>query len=236
MYYVFEYASTLTPTVWTAVQTGAVTNPTITLPAVGSYNFRVKAVDPALLPTFADSVYTYPAPGQTTTVTTNITVIQALNGTITPGGTGGVVSVLPGGSQIFTITPAVGSTITSIVVDGVALAPASSAGATYTFTNVTTNHTISAVFAGPLTTSDVRINANYYPTVQDAYNAAITGSVIQLRTGILTGSLLAARPIDITFSGGFDLGYTVAAGVSTIHGPVVVRQGSIRNLNIRIMP
>ena len=81
------------------------TSPTITLPAAGSYNFRVKAVDPALLPTFAESVYTYPAPGQTTTVTTNITVIQTLNGTITPGGTGGVVSVAPGGSQIFTITP-----------------------------------------------------------------------------------------------------------------------------------
>jgi hypothetical protein len=60
--------------------------------------------------------------------------------------------------------------------------------------------------------------------------------VIQLRTGILTGSLLAGRLIDITLSGGFDLGYTTAAGVTTLHSKFTLQQGSVRMKNVKIMP
>jgi hypothetical protein len=50
-----------------------------------------------------------------------------------------------GGSQILAITPASGYSISSVVVDGASVGAVSS----YTFSNVTANHTISATFAAP---------------------------------------------------------------------------------------
>jgi hypothetical protein len=75
------------------------------------------------------------------TQTSNIITASAgTGGTISPSGT---VSVLYGASQTFTITPNTGYQIASVLVDG------GSVGAvtTYTFTNVTAAHTISATFA-----------------------------------------------------------------------------------------
>ncbi len=67
-----------------------------------------------------------------------ITVTQATGGTITPGTT----SVTSGNDQSFTATPDACYTFTNWVVDG------SNAGSAnpFTFTNVTTNHTITAVY------------------------------------------------------------------------------------------
>lgn len=63
------------------------------------------------------------------------------NGTITPSGT---VYVVPGNNQTFNFTPSLGYEVSDIVVDGddtVPLAPS------YTFTSVTTDHTIAVSFA-----------------------------------------------------------------------------------------
>jgi len=71
--------------------------------------------------------------------THTITVTRDANGTIAPDTT----VVNDGFSQLFTITPAAGFYIADVTVDG------SSVGshATYTFANVTADHTISASFA-----------------------------------------------------------------------------------------
>lgn len=61
------------------------------------------------------------------------------NGTISPLGT---VLVSEGASQTFTITPSSGYVINSVTVDGNSVGAVS----TYTFTNITENHTISAAF------------------------------------------------------------------------------------------
>jgi hypothetical protein len=68
-----------------------------------------------------------------------ITAAADVNGSINPAG---AVSVNTGGSQAFTISPNVGYTVLSVIVDG------SNRGAitTYTFSNVTANHTINAYF------------------------------------------------------------------------------------------
>ena len=68
-----------------------------------------------------------------------ITATAGSGGSISPSGT---VSVNYGGSQSFTITPNANYTIGSVVVDG------SSAGAvtSYSFTNVTGNHSINVSF------------------------------------------------------------------------------------------
>ena len=69
-----------------------------------------------------------------------IEAFAALNGTISPAGT---TTVPCGGSRTYTITPAEGYYIESLIVDGVQIAPT----ATYTFTDVRENHTIEPVFA-----------------------------------------------------------------------------------------
>lgn len=72
-----------------------------------------------------------------------ITASAGSNGTISPNG---IVNVISGNNQTFTITPALGYHIDSVLVDEIFDASATTSG-TYTFTNVTANHTIRAVFA-----------------------------------------------------------------------------------------
>lgn len=80
-----------------------------------------------------------------------ISAKQAEGGTITPSGD---VSVSLGGSQSFTITPAMGYEIKNLIIDG---KPQPTAGS-HTFTNVTKNGSISAVFA--LSANYVTVTAN----------------------------------------------------------------------------
>jgi hypothetical protein len=68
-----------------------------------------------------------------------ITVITWEGGSITPPTT----TVNAGASQTFTITPDEGYHIADVLVDGVSVGPVSE----YTFTDITTNHTIEAFFS-----------------------------------------------------------------------------------------
>ncbi|MFA5143181.1 MAG: FG-GAP-like repeat-containing protein [Candidatus Omnitrophota bacterium] len=81
-------------------------------------------------------------------VTALFTVLPALTINATAGTGGdispsGAVSVANGASQTFTVTADTGYNIDQVLVDG---APVTLSGGTYTFTNVTTNHTIAASF------------------------------------------------------------------------------------------
>ena len=76
----------------------------------------------------------------TPTVTYTITATAGANGSISPSG---AVTVNSGASQTFTITPDTGYAVQDVIVDGVALL---SAVNSYTFTNVTGPHTITASF------------------------------------------------------------------------------------------
>ena len=71
--------------------------------------------------------------------TYTITASAGTGGTISPSGS---VGVNAGSNQTFTITPSSGYTVSGVTVDG------SSVGAvtSYTFSNVTANHTINATF------------------------------------------------------------------------------------------
>ncbi len=68
-----------------------------------------------------------------------ITATADVNGSISPAGT---ITVNKGASQTFTITPNPGYTVRSLIVDGANWGSRTS----YTFTNVTANHTINAYF------------------------------------------------------------------------------------------
>jgi len=80
-----------------------------------------------------------------------ITATSGTGGTITPSGQ---VSLPSGSSQSFTITKNSGYSITDVTVDGVSQGAITS----YTFTNVVSDHTISATFAG----YSSGIRADYY--------------------------------------------------------------------------
>lgn len=85
-----------------------------------------------------------------------ITASAGAGGAISPSG---AVLVTQGASQTFTITPDAGSGVSNVVVDaGTANELALGAVTTYTFTNVTADHTISAVFTiGQPTTATVTL-------------------------------------------------------------------------------
>jgi hypothetical protein len=72
-----------------------------------------------------------------------ITATAGPNGSITPNG---IVNVISGNDQAFTITPSLGYHIDSVLVDEIYNVTASSTGS-YTFTNVTANHSIRSAFA-----------------------------------------------------------------------------------------
>ena len=72
-----------------------------------------------------------------------ITATAGSGGTVSPSGT---TTVSCGGSQTFTFIPNTSYEINQVLVDGTNNAAAVSAGS-YTFTNVTSNHTISVGFA-----------------------------------------------------------------------------------------
>jgi len=75
--------------------------------------------------------------------TYTITASAGTGGTISPSG---AVSVNYGANKTFTITPSTGYTVSTVMVDGAAVTTVPAAGGTYTFSNVTAAHTISAAF------------------------------------------------------------------------------------------
>ena len=95
--------------------------------AVSSYTFSNVTAAHTISATFAVRTYT-------------LTASAGTGGTISPSGS---VSVNHGANQTFTITPNTGYGVTNVLVDGASVGAVSS----YTFNNVTANHTISASFA-----------------------------------------------------------------------------------------
>jgi hypothetical protein len=144
---------TITPTAGTggsispasaaSVNSGA--NQTITISPNSGYHLVNVLVDGTSVG--AVSTYTF------TNVTANHTISATFSintYTVTPSvGTGGVISpasaasVNSGANQTITISPNTGYGIANVLVDGTSVGAVS----TYTFTNVTANHTISATFS-----------------------------------------------------------------------------------------
>ena len=120
--------------------------------------------------------------------TLNITATAGANGTISPSG---VIAVNCGTNQSFTITPNPGYIIcpaTGVLIDGVPDLPAIASG-TYTFTNITINHTISVTFCTPGCASP--------PTANAGSNASFCANTTYTLAGSIGGSATTG-----TWSGG----------------------------------
>ena len=121
-----DQAFTITPDTHYQIATLVVDGTSITV--VSSYTFHAVAGNHTITATYS-------------MITHTITVTQGANGTISPAG---ILTVNDGATQSFTITPDAHYQIADVLADGV------SQGATagYTFTAVSTDHTITASFSG----------------------------------------------------------------------------------------
>ena len=137
--------------------------------------------------TIAGKVFTVTQAGSGSTSYT-ITASAGSNGSISPTG---AVSVASGASRAFTITPNSGYRVSSVLVDGVSVGAVTS----YTFNNVTANHTISASFTANTTsytiTASAGSNGSISPTgaVSVASGASRT-FVITPKTGYRVSNVL----------------------------------------------
>ncbi|HUK62180.1 MAG TPA: hypothetical protein VLV15_02565, partial [Dongiaceae bacterium] len=124
--------------------------------ALASYSFSNVSANHTIAATFAASLHTLQASA-------------GPNGTIAPSG---AVSVAHGGSQAFTITPNSCFQIADVVVDGVSRGVLAS----YTFSNVTSDHTITASFAAASYSIAASAGANGSISPSGAVSVACGGS------------------------------------------------------------
>jgi len=132
--------------------------------------------------------------------TFTITASAGANGAIAPAGAS---TVIQGQSQAFTITPSPSFTIASVLVDGVS----AGAVATYTFSNVTASHTISATFSAPLITVSAGNN-------QTALTGAAFGSTLAVLVTNAGGTPLSGTTV-LFAAPGSGASATVAASAVT---------------------
>lgn len=114
----------------------------------------------------AEVTFTTPAPPSSLPLYT-LTASTGSGGSISPSGS---VIVSQGINQTFTITPNSGYKIASVTVDNRSVATAS----TFTFSNVTANHTISATFTANVASYSISATAGTGGSISPAGTTAVT--------------------------------------------------------------
>jgi YD repeat-containing protein len=148
--------------------------------------------------------------------TYSITTSVFGGGTITP--TSPTVNF--GASQTFTINPPQGVSIYDVQVDGLSQGAIGS----YTFTNVTANHTLSANFNAVKNHS----TGAYYQHLRDAYLAAQNGDILLVQSGTITEDFTANQNnISVTIDGGYNSDYSANPGTTTIKGAATISAGTV---------
>jgi hypothetical protein len=132
--------------------------------AVGDNLVLVTATDVAGLPSVATYVHV------TYVTAYTISASSGANGVVSPAG---ATSVAVNGTQAYTITPNAGYHIEQVLVDG---SPVAGAPSTYTFSNVTDAHTISATFA--INTFAMTITAPTNGTITGPTSAAFGSDAV----------------------------------------------------------
>ncbi len=149
---------------------------TLTAPsATGTYAIKVYAAQktPTRETDYKEMTITVAAPITSYTVTAS----AGANGSITPSG---AVSVNSGANQTFTISASSGYHVTNVLVDGKSVGAVTS----YTFTNVTSNRTITANFA--ITSYTISFNSNggsAVTSITQNYGIAVNAPTPPTRTG-----------------------------------------------------
>lgn len=166
--------------------------------------------------------------GQNVAPTFKITVLAGSGGSISPSGAPtGIVNVSKNGSQSFTIAAAGGYHIRNVYADGVEVGAVTS----YPFTNVITNHEITALFDwGTVDLVKVVSNGGFRHTIEDAQSIASQTDTIQCQSVEFTLSgnpKLLSVTKNITLEGGYDSGFDYKPGYTTLHGVLQIDSGSL---------
>jgi PKD repeat protein len=67
---------------------------------------------------------------------------------------------------------------------------------------------------------------SYYPTIQSAYDAAITGNIVQIQGQVLSGPLSLLGNATVELQGGFSCDFFTNPGYTTITGPITIGGGT----------
>ncbi|NOX19431.1 MAG: DUF1565 domain-containing protein, partial [Chlorobi bacterium] len=158
-----------------------------------------------------------------------ITASAGANGTISPSGT---LHIAEGTDQTFTITPDTGYEITDVEVDNVSVG----AVASYDFTNVTADHSISATFQFVPVMTYVAVtgddmngdgsSANPYRTIQHALDRTDPGGTVFVYNGNYEEDVYLTKPVTL-------LG---EANPSTSSMVVRANNVKIKNFNVYAKP
>ena len=100
---------------------------------------------------------------------------QSANGSISPSGS---VVVSRGMNQTFTITPAANYKVSDVTVDGVSVGAVTS----YTFSNVTANHTIAASFSAVSSTYTISASASSKGSISPSGSVSVNSGASQTFT------------------------------------------------------
>ena len=156
----------------------------------------------------------------TVSTTYTITASAGTGGGISPSGT---VNVASGGNQTFTITPAAGYAISAVLVDGTPIGAAGS----YTFSNVTASHTISASFAAVGTSFAANSGGGQYTSQSGVvyqadtdFSGGATASTTATTTGTSDPTLYQTERYGKTFAYNIPLAngnYTVALKFAEVY-------------------
>lgn len=73
----------------------------------------------------------------------------------------------------------------------------------------------------------LHVDGTTYKTLQEVYNAAFEGAVIQLLDNTVAGTLDANRNVTVRLKGGYDASYTTTTGTTVVTGPLTIKQGKI---------
>ncbi|NLW64707.1 MAG: SH3 domain-containing protein [Clostridiales bacterium] len=150
----------------------------------------------------------------------SITAKAGANGSISPSGTTGVIQ---SGSKAYSITPNSGYAVSDVIVDGVSVGAVKS----YTFSNVTSNHSISASFRADakLPFDDVTAGTWYYDAVCFAYSNNLFNGMspsrfepdTEMQRGMFVTVLGRFAGLSNSLSG--TIGLVTATGVNIRQGP-----------------
>jgi hypothetical protein len=164
--------------------------------AVTSYTFSNVRANHTISASFTANTTSY-----------TITASAGSNGSISPSG---AVTVASGANRAFTITPATGYRVASVLVDGASVG----AVTTYTFSNVTANHTISASFTANDTTATVKYKLKTTKTKKNSGDGVVTSSDSNINCGDVCSNTYTKDTL-VTLSASANLGSTFTGWVSS---------------------
>ncbi|MGC8490569.1 MAG: InlB B-repeat-containing protein, partial [Syntrophobacteraceae bacterium] len=231
-----QAGGTISPSGAVSVNAGA--SQTFTISPSANYQISDVQVDGASVGavssyTFSNVTANHTISASFTPVQYSITAsVQGSGGTISPSGTS---SVSYGSSATYTITPATGYQISGVVVDGASAGTVSS----YTFTNVTANHTITATFTAvqysitasvqgsggtisPSGTSSVSYGSSATYTITPATGYQISGVVVDgASAGTVSSYTFSNVTANHTITASFTaVQYTISASVQGSGGTI----------------